>query len=276
MHIVADTSTLYSPEEGKTLGVTIIPACSIVEGITYRDYEDINSEEFLGMIEEGKIPTTSQPAVGDVIDVVERIDDEILYLSIGDGLSGAYQTVMGARNCVEDKERIHIIDTKTLAGPHRYMLNKAIRLREEGKKIGEIVNSLKKSVESSVSFVIPSDFEFLKRSGRLTPIAAKIGAAIKIVPVMTQTEDKRRIAPFVIKRTKKRAVEAIINHLESLGAGANHLISICHAGVKSQAQAVMEQMKERLQNVEFEVIQLPPTLITHGGPGCITIQMVEK
>ena len=276
MHIVADTSTLYSPAEGRALGVTIIPACSIVDGITYRDYEDINSEEFLHMIEEGKVPTTSQPAVGDVIDVIENIDDEILYLSIGDGLSGAYQTAMGARNCVEDKERIHIIDTKTLAGPHRYMLNKAIRLREEGIKIGEIVNRIKKSVESSVSFVIPSDFEFLKRSGRLTPIAAKIGAAIKIVPVMTQTEDKRRIEPFVIKRTKKRAVEAIINRLESLGAGADHLISIGHAGVKEHAHAVMEQMRERLQNVEFEVFQLPPTLITHGGPGCITIQMVEK
>ena len=42
-------------------------------------------------------------------------------------------------------------------------------------------------------------------------------------------------------------------------------------------EAVFQQkIKERLQNVEFEVFQLPPTLITHGGPGCITIQMVEK
>jgi DegV family protein with EDD domain len=183
---------------------------------------------------------------------------------------------MGARNCMDKNENIYIVDTKTLAGPHKYMLEMAIRLREEGKKIDEIIRNLKKSIESSVSFVIPTDFEFLKRSGRLTPIAAKIGAAIKIVPVLTQTEDKRRIEPFAIKRTRKRAVEAIVNRLETLGAGANHLISIGHAGVKEQANAIMEQMKERLQNVEFEVFQLPPTLITHGGPGCITIQMVEK
>ncbi len=276
MHIVADTSTLYSPAEGKKLGITIIPACAIVEGKTYRDYEDISSEEFLHFIEEGKVPTTSQPAVGDVIEVLENIEDEILYLSIGDGLSGAYQTAMGARNCVDNKDNIHIIDTKTLAGPHKYLLEKAMKMKEEGHKIKEIMNSLKKSIDSSLSFVIPSDFEFLKRSGRLTPIAAKIGAAIKIVPVMTQTEDKKRIHPFVIKRTKKKAVEAIVNHLESLGVDKNHLISIGHAGVKEQAQAVLEQMKARLQNAEFELIQLPPTLITHGGPGCITIQLVEK
>lgn len=276
MHIVADTSTLYSPEEGMKKGITIIPSCSIVDGKTYKDYEDINSDEFLHFIEEGKMPTTSQPAVGDVMDALETIDDEILYLSIGDGLSGAYQTVMGARNCVENKEKIHIIDTKTLAGPHKYMLEKALRLKEEGKKIDEIIKNLMQSVQSSVSFVIPSDFEFLRRSGRLTPIAAKIGAAIKIVPVLTQTEDKKRIQPFAIKRTKKKAVEAILKHLESLGAGSKHLISIGHAGVKEQAQSILNQMKEKIQDAEFEIFQLPPTLITHGGPGCITIQMVEK
>ena len=53
MHIVADTSTLYSPKQGRELGVSIIPSCAIVDGKTYRDYEDINSEEFLKMIEEG-------------------------------------------------------------------------------------------------------------------------------------------------------------------------------------------------------------------------------
>ena len=276
MHIVADTSTLCSPKEGKNMGITIIPACAIVDGETYKDYEDISSEEFLHFIEEGKVPTTSQPAVGDVIDVLEHIEDEVLYLSIGDGLSGAYQTAMGARNCVDNKENIHIVDTKTLAGPHKYMLKKAMMLKEKGYKAVEIVKELRKSIESSVSFVIPSDFEFLKRSGRLTPIAAKIGGIIKIVPVMTQTEDKTRIEPFAIKRTKKKAVEAIVEHLEKLGAGKEHLISIGHAGVKEQAQAVMDQMKERIHHAEFEIFQLPPTLITHGGPGCITIQMVEK
>lgn len=276
MHIVADTSTLCSPKEGKNMGITIIPACAIVDGETYKDYEDIISEEFLHLIEEGKVPTTSQPAVGDVIDVLEHIEDEVLYLSIGDGLSGAYQTAMGARNCVDNKENIHIVDTKTLAGPHKYMLKKAMMLKEKGYKAVEIVKELRKSIESSVSFVIPSDFEFLKRSGRLTPIAAKIGGIIKIVPVMTQTEDKTRIEPFAIKRTKKKAVEAIVEHLEKLGAGKEHLISIGHAGVKEQAQAVMDQMKERIHHAEFEIFQLPPTLITHGGPGCITIQMVEK
>jgi len=46
MRIVSDTSTLYSVKEGKDIGVTIVPAYIIHEDKSYRDYEDITSEEF--------------------------------------------------------------------------------------------------------------------------------------------------------------------------------------------------------------------------------------
>ena len=105
MHIIADSSTLYSPAEGKDLGITIIPACAVVDGKVYRDFEDINSEEFLQLVADGGIPTSSQPSIGDVLDIYEQVDDEILYLSIGDGLSGTYQTAVGAKNMMEENKR---------------------------------------------------------------------------------------------------------------------------------------------------------------------------
>ena len=52
-----------------------------------------------------------------------------------------------------------------------------------------------------MSFVIPADFEFLKRSGRLTPLAAKLGSKLRLLPVLTQTEDKKRIAPVGVRRS---------------------------------------------------------------------------
>ena len=258
------------------MGVTILPVYVAVDGNEYKDYEDISSEEFLKLIEEGGIPSSSQPSIGDIMEVFEESDEEILLLSVGDGLSGAYQNAMGAKNSIENNEHIHVMDTKTLAGPHRYLLEKAIRLRTEGLGMEKIKEELQKCIESSISFVIPSDFEFLKRSGRLTPIAAKIGGLIKIVPVMTQTEDKKRIEPFAIKRSCKKAVEAIINHLKSLGINEDYIISIGHAGVAEKAASILTQIKEQFQNTGFELLQLSPSLITHGGPGCVTIQVVKK
>lgn len=276
MKIITDSASLYSPAEGKEQGFTVIPACVINNGQTYKDFEDISSADFLQMIENGDIPTSSQPAIGDVLEVFEENNEEILYLSLGDGLSGAYQNAMGARNIVENNDRIHIVDTKTLAGPQRYLVQKALKLREAGLEISKIKQELQKSIASSVSFVIPSDFEFLKRSGRLTPIAAKISSMIKIVPIMTQTEDMRRITPFAIKRSWKTAAEAIIAHLQSLGVDENCIITIAHAGAQEKAFEILEQMKTQFKTATLELFQLSPALITHGGPGCVTIQLIRK
>ena len=50
MKIIADTPTLYSPQEGEKIGIKIIPACTIIDDKVYKDFEDISSEEFVNNI----------------------------------------------------------------------------------------------------------------------------------------------------------------------------------------------------------------------------------
>lgn len=276
MKIISDTASLFSTKTGAVADITIVPACVIHGAKVYRDYDDISVEEFLKLIAAGATPTSSQPAIGDLIDVFEESEEEILALFIGDGLSGGYQNAVGAKNSIEDNDHIRIIDTKTLAGAEHYLVQKAVYLREQGLRIDEIEQELLKSIETSASFVIPADFEFLKRSGRLTPIAAKIGAMIKIVPVLTQTEDMRKITPFAIKRSWRKATASILDQLEKLGVNEEYMIYICHGGDLTAAEEVLEQTKERFPQVEIQFISLSPTMITHGGPGCVLVQTIKK
>lgn len=276
MRIITDTTTLYTPEEGKELGITVVPACTIIDEKAYKDYEDITSDEFIKKIQEGAVPTTSQPAIGELMEIFEESEEELLVLTIGDGLSGTYQNAVGAKQSMDENEHIHVMNTKTLAGPQRYLVQKAMRLKEEGVSLERIKVELAKCIETSVSFVIPEDFEFLRRSGRLTSIAAKLATMVKIVPVLTQTEDKKRITLFSIKRSKKKALMSIIVYLKELGANEEYLITISHAGVVEEAKNAAQKIKEHFVNVQTEIFQLPPTLITHGGPGCLVIQAIRK
>ena len=276
MKIIADTATLLSPAEGAQMGMTIIPVGVLIDGQAYRDYEEITTEEFLRRVEAGGIPTSSQPSVGDVLEVLENADEEILLLTVGDGLSGAYQTAVAARSCIEENGHIHIVNSKTLAGAMRYIAKKAVVLKERGVKMEEILAELHRSIESSMSFVIPEDFEFLKRSGRLTPLAAKIGGALRLLPVLTQTKDKTRITPVSVKRTWKSAIETILQRLQAAGVDENYLICVCHGGAGERAAGVLQKIKERFGACETELLELSPALITHGGPGCIVVQAVLK
>lgn len=147
---------------------------------------------------------------------------------------------------------------------------------QEGKELGieEIVRLVKNSIVTSASFVIPYDFNYLKRSGRLTSIAAAICSVIKIIPVLTQTEDMKRIKPYALKRSHKKAVEAVIEYFKGMSVNKDYIISIGHAGVRQVAENVVKQIRNHFSDITIELFQLSPTLITHGGPGCITIQAI--
>ena len=276
MRIISDTSTLYSPEEGAALGVHIIPASIIYRDKAYRDFIDITTDKFLHLVQTGATPTSSQPAIGDLLDVFEESNEETLALFIGDGLSGGYANAMGARNTLEDPSPIHILDTRTLAGAERYLLEKAIRLRDNGLSLSEIKTELQHSIDTSVSYVIPADFEFLKRSGRLTPIAAKISSIIKIVPVMTQTTDMKKITLLTIKRSPRKAAEAIIENMQKAGVDETYQLYIYHGGDLPAAEAARDQLMAAFPGCGCELLPLSPAMITHGGPGCVLFQAIKK
>ena len=192
MKIITDTSSLVSNDEANQLGITSIPIVVLVDGEFYRDYLDISSLEMVNRMIKGALTKSSQPAVWDVMKALNS-EEETIVLSIGDGLSGTYSTYMGVKSSMEADDRVCVLDTKTLAGALHYLVMKAVDLKNRNKTFREIVHELQYSINESYSFVIPFDFEFLKRSGRLTPIAAKLLSATKVVPVLTQSEDKRKI-----------------------------------------------------------------------------------
>ncbi|MBR5558826.1 MAG: DegV family protein [Oscillospiraceae bacterium] len=276
MKIIADTATLFSPAEGEANGMTIVPVSVAINNTTYKDYVDISSAEFLRLIAEGGTPTSSQPSVGEILEALEDVSEDVILLTVADGLSGGYQSAMGARNLIENNQHIHVINSKSLAGPLRYLAKKAVALNKQGVPTQQALQSIMQSVDNSISFVIPEDFEFLKRSGRLTAITARVGGVLKLLPILTQTDDRKRIKPIGVKRSWKSAVEVIINRLQNMEVNEDYLISICHAGTPEKAAAVSAQVKEAFPHVEIEILELCPALITHGGPGCIVIQTIKK
>lgn len=275
MKIITDTASLYTPEQGCELGLKVFPLSVSINGKTYREFVDIGSEEFLKEVKAGGIPTSSQPSVGEMIELFEEENEELIVLSMADGLSGTYQSTVGAKNSIKENNHIHVLNTQTLCGPQHYLVSKALKMKEEGFNTQQILNEMNRLIETSISFLIPSDFDFLKRGGRLTPLAATIGGMMKIIPVMTQTKDGKRLEKFTIKRTLKKAAEVIIDDLKTKGVNAEYIISVSHAGIKEKAEEVIEQIKASLPDCKIELWNLSPAFITQGGPDCIAIQAIK-
>lgn len=276
VQIVTDSSVLYTEEEAKAAGFDVVPLCVSVGDMDGRDLQ-INMEEFYGRIGKGEIPRSSQPPIGDVVEVYEKYQDaDVLNICVADGLSGTYHGALSARDMVENRDRITVFNSRTLCGPHRYMVEKAQKMKEEGKGIPEILEWLKSAAEKTESFLIPQDFGFLKRGGRLTPVAAALGSVLKLKPVMRLTEDGTRLDKFFVKRTMSAAVSGIMDHMKKKGIDGWYLLYIVHAAAPKEAGAIREMIEAEFKGIQIQMMDLSPVFVAQGGPGCVAIQYIER
>ena len=277
MRIMTDSGALYSPAQGKEIGLDVACLQVVVNDKSYIEYVDITSEEFLKEVRAGGVPTSSQPPIGTTMGIFEEYpEDEFIVISMADGLSGTYASTVSAGQSVDNPDRITVINSRTLCGPQRYLVNAALKLREDGLTKEEIVAKLNELMDTSQSYLIPQDFGFLKRGGRLTPLAANALGFLKMVPCMTQTPDGRRLDPFGIKKTFKGMVKEIIKHYKATNVEASWDFSVSHAGEPGQAELAADMIKEAFPGANVSIYDLSPAFITQGGPSCVALQVIKN
>ena len=276
VRIITDSSTLYTMEEGKKMNVDILPLCVTCGDIEGRDCH-MDMDAFYGEIEKGNNPSSSQPPIGEVMEVYEKYpEDEIINIAMADGLSGTYQSACGAKESVDNCDNITVINTKTLCGPHRYMLEKAVAMRDAGKSAKEIIEWIDYAKEHQESFLIPQDFDFLRRGGRLTPMAATFASVLHLRAIMTQTPDGCRLDKFGMKRSMKQAFKAVVDHMEEVKVDEKYIVYVSHARAEEDAQKAIALIQERFPGVQIELLELGSAFVTQGGPRCVAIQYIEK
>ena len=277
VQIITDSSALITRAEGKELGIEVIPLSVNILDEEYRDLE-VDLDLFYGQIAKGGVPRSSQPPIGEFVEAYNKYaGKKILNIAMADGLSGTYQTGCGAKEIVENKEDVVVYNTRTLCGPHRYLVQKAHQMAQQGRSLADIILMLDDCTNHCESFLIAQDFGFLRRGGRLTPLAAKFGEALQVKPLLFQTSDGKRLDAYGISRTIKGAAKKVMHHFQKKvpTGGENYLFSISHARAPKDAVEIAHVLKEAFGKAKVEVIDLSPAFITQGGPGCIAIQYIK-
>lgn len=219
VRIMADTSTMYSSAEARKAGFDVSPLAVTIHNRTYRELDEISADQFVSIIQEGHMPTSSQPALGDVVALYQQYpDDEIINIAMADGLSGTYAgAVTAARMC--ENQNITVMNSGTLCGPHRYMVETAARMAADGQDAQTICERMQQIMKHHKSFLLPADFDYLRRGGRLSPLVSFVGKTIRLSPVLTQSQDGRQLVMSGVKRSFRQAVDHVAGGWSSLAWG---------------------------------------------------------
>ena len=277
VRIVADTSTLYSTTQAREAGFAVSPLSVTIAGHSYREFDEISAEDFVAIIRQGHMPSSSQPALGEVEALYnEFAGDDIINVAMAHGLSGTYTSAVAAAELCDHSSHIHVVNTRTLCGPHRYLVEKAVQWAATGETVEAILEKLNGLMDSAKSFLVPDDFDYLRRGGRLSPLVSYVGKAAGLTPIMTQTENGERLTAAGIRRGFPHAVKFIGKELEKAGVGKGWRVYISHAGILEKAEKVKQMLSEMMPEAIFEIYPLSPAFITQGGPGCFAVQYIRE
>ncbi len=275
VRIISDTSTLYSTAQAREAGFAVSPLSVTIAGKSYREFDEISSDEFVDIINRGHMPTSSQPAIGEVSALYEAFaGEQILNIAMAHGLSGTYQSAAAAAELCDNCDDITVLNTRTLCGPHRYMVERALALAKKGATMEELLAWLNARMNTAKSYLIPADFDYLRRGGRLSPLVSHLGKLANLSPVMTQTEDGTRLTAASIRRGFRHAVKYVADALRKHGIGTGWKVYISHAAAPEKADQALEMLKASMPGAVYEIVPLSPAFITQGGPKCVAIQYV--
>ena len=275
VRIISDSSTLYSPTQAREAGFAVSPLSVTIAGNTYREFEEISARQFVDIINQGHMPTSSQPAIGEVTELYEEFSGEpILNIAMADGLSGTYRSAVAAAELCDNAAHITVVNSRTLCGPHRYMVQKCVEMAKAGETLEKILSWLHERMDSAKSYLMPEDFDYLRRGGRLSPLVSHVGKLASLVPVMTQTEDGCRLTIASIRRGYSAGVKYVAEQLQKKGIGKGWRVYIAHAALPEKVELTLKKLTEALPGATIEVVDLSPAFITQGGPGALAVQYV--
>lgn len=275
---VVTDSTAYLPERIKNHeDLFVIPIPVILDGKIYNEGIDIEADEYYALLKNSKeFPTTSQPVLGEVMDLYtslrDRGYDTIISIHLSSGISGFINTLYGIK---DEIERVEIIpyDSKITSMPMGHMVEAALDLSKQGQSLTDILAHLDIIKENTYAYLIVDDLNNLVRGGRLTNGAALIGGLLKIKPILTFDEGK------IVLHEKVRSSKKAFNRAEDIigQREADIAYPVKFYVIHANNLAVAEEEKEKLQvkypNADIEIGHFGPVIGSHLGEKAIGIAL---
>ncbi len=271
--VVVDSTAFIPPDLVEKYDLHVIPLIVNWEGKGYRDNIDIKPDEFYTRLKTAKeMPTTSQPSAGEFHDLFAKLAesyDSILAIVISNELSGTLASAKAARDMMPDFP-IELVDSRNTAMALGFMVLAAARAIENGADYKEAADVARSLVDKVHLIFVLDTLEFLHRGGRIGGAQRFIGSMLAIKPLLHILDGK--VESLASVRTKRKAVKHMLDVFEEEVKGKSNVHAVVlNTLARGEAEEVAEEVKRRINPVEFFITDLSPVIGTHVGPGAVGV-----
>jgi DegV family protein with EDD domain len=219
-----------------------------------------------------RLPTTSQPSIGDFLDVYEPLLEagrNIVSIHLSAELSGTFEVARQAAGRVEERwgpDRVTVVDSASISGGLALVVLSAASAAAGGGDAEQVAQRARDARREMKMWFALDTLEYLRRGGRIGGASAWLGSALKVKPILTL---EAQITPVERVRTHARALERLIHYAQQRKADGCEAWLVQHIQAPEEAQRLVEAVQEIMGRPPVFVSEVGPVGGSHGGPGML-------
>ncbi len=286
--IMTDSNSGITQEEGKRLGIRVVPMPFTINGEEYLEDITLNQEQFYEMLLNDADVSTAQPSVGFINSIWDEMleeYDQIVYIPMSSGLSTTCESTMVSAKA-NYQGKVFVVDNQRISVTQRQSVLDAIELANKGYSGEEIEKKLLEIKMQSDIFIMVNTLKYLKKGGRITPAAAAAGKMLNLKPVLLikgEKLDKFRMLNRTLGNAKRIMIDAckacVEGYLKDIDGRVDNIhLEIAYSGTdKTNALEFAKMIKEEFPLIKEEIAIYPLSLSVscHIGDGALAMAVCK-
>ena len=281
--IVTDSNSGITQDEGRKLGISVLPMPFYINEVMYLEGVTLSQEEFYERLKKDEPISTSQPNPGEVCglwDTLLKEYDEIVHIPMSSGLSASCETAMGLARDYNGK--VQVVDNQRISVTQKQSVMDALTLVQAGKSAAEIREILEAESRESSIYITLETLKYLKKGGRITPAAAAIGTVLNLKPVLQIQGDK--LDAYSKVRGKKQAKRVMLKAMKEdfdsrfaeYAKRGEMCLEMAYTGNLEEAEEFKKEVQEMFPDYEIQMDPLSLSVACHIGHGALAVACSKK
>ena len=259
-------------------GISLLPCDYTVDGEPFTYWGDVDSfdaHSFYEGLRNGTVVRTTLLNTSLFLSrfapiLTQGID--IIYISMSSGISGTYNAARIAAQELMDLYSgrfVHIVDSLGCGFGNGLLAVRAAKLSREGVSAREAAAILDEEVPHTCQYFTVDDLNFLKNTGRVSGMSAKIGTVLNIKPILFGDKTGHIISCAKV-RGRAKAIETLVKKYEEKRVrSGEQTICISHGDCLQDAEKLASLVREITPEVPITICQHEPFSGAHVGPGML-------
>ena len=259
-------------------GISLLPCDYTVDGVpqTYwGDVDHFDGHAFYEELRQGKSVKTTLLNTHLFLSRFAPIltqGTDIIYIAMSSGISGTYNAARIAAQELMDMYTgrfVHIVDSLGCGFGNGLLAVKAAELSRQGVPAREAADILDAEVPHTCQYFTVDDLNFLKRTGRVSGMTAKIATVLNIKPILFGDATGHIISCSKV-RGRRNSIEALAKKYEEKRIDSpEQKICISHGDCLADAEYLKTLVQAITPNVPITICQHEPFSGAHVGPGML-------